>query len=139
MPHNTSPFTILDHRFLEVSVRASENPAPEAQYDLKTRSEVSASEYDPLEWTVVLEISFGATNEDQLAPYTGKIVIRGSFKIRESFTEKNREALIRVSAASILYGASREMVANMTARSINGILSLPSISFRKQGAEPDEK
>jgi len=138
MPHNTSPLTILDHRFLEVTFRASENPAPEAQYDLETRSDISVSADDPLLWTALLEISFGAKDDDQSAPYTGRIIIRGTFRIRDSFSEKNREALIRVSAASILYGASREMIANMTARSVNGILSLPSISFRKQSAESEE-
>ena len=43
--------------------------------------------------------------------------------------------LIRVTATSILYGACREMIANFTARSLHGILSLPSISFRKPKTE----
>ena len=36
----------------------------------------------------------------------------------------------RVTTTSIQYEACREMIANFTARSLHGILSLPSISFR---------
>lgn len=45
------------------------------------------------------------------------------------------QCYIRVNATSILYGACREMIANFTARSLHGILSLPSISFRKPKTE----
>lgn len=63
--------------------------------------------------------------------YEGIISIEGQFQIHDTFGDKNREALIRVTATSILYGACREMIAGFTARSIHGILSLPSISFRQ--------
>ena len=63
--------------------------------------------------------------------YEGRTTITAEFQIHETFKEKNREALIRVSATSILYDAYREMLANLTARLLHGILSLPSISFHK--------
>ena len=68
---------------------------------------------------------------DDEDPDYGTITILGEFRIHETFDETNHEALIRVTATSILYGACREMIANFTARSLHGILSLPSISFRK--------
>jgi len=139
MPHRTSPLTILDHRFLEVSVKTNEAPAEEGQYDLVTRAEISSTEGDPLKWQVVLEVGFGPRDTDSPTPYSGRVVVSGFFSILESFKETNREALIRVSAASILYGASREMVANITGRSIHGILSLPSISFRKEKPEKENE
>jgi hypothetical protein len=40
-----------------------------------------------------------------------------------------REELIRVTGASMLYGACREMLANLTARSTHGMSTLPSVSF----------
>ena len=137
MPHKTSPLTILDHRFLEVLVKTNEAPSEYGQYDLVTRAEIFSTESDPLKWQVLLEVAFGPRDTESPTPYTGKVVVSGFFRILESFTETNREALIRVSAASILYGSSREMVANITARSIHGILSLPSISFRKE--KPEEE
>lgn len=133
MPHKTSPLTILDHRFLEVSVLAEQEPADDSQYDLQTEIEVGLiDESEPLNWSVLLRVSFGPHDPDIPTPYSGQVAVSGSFEISESFSEENREALIRVSAASILYGACRETVANLTARSVNGILSLPSISFRKE-------
>ena len=72
---------------------------------------------------------------DDEDPDCGTITILGEFWIHETFEETIREALIHVTATSILYGACREMIANFTARSLHGILSLPSISFRKPKTE----
>lgn len=114
------------------------DPSVDGHYDLRTETKVGlVNDEAPLNWRVLLEVTFGPHDTEHPTPYSGKITVSGSFQISESFSEENREALIRVSAASILYGACREMVANLTARSVNGILSLPSISFRKEEIEED--
>ncbi|NJM39116.1 MAG: hypothetical protein HC845_15375 [Akkermansiaceae bacterium] len=96
---------------------------------LKTQQEISGSPEKPLHWQVTLRVEFEPEDPDMPSTYSGKIEITGTFQIHESYSEKNREALIKVTATSILYGSCREMIANFTARSVHGILSLPSISF----------
>jgi preprotein translocase subunit SecB len=133
MPHSTSPLSILSHRFLAFECHATVGECTGGALTLKTSHEFSAAGEDPLLWKVVLAVEF--LPEDPQAPstYQGRITAEGQFRIDESFDEKNREALVRVTATSILYGACREMIAGFTARSIHGILSLPSISFRQPG------
>ena len=131
MPHNSSPLQILDHRFLAFECRATEGEKTDGALALRTQPEVSQNPEDPLSWQVVLTVEFVPEDEKHPSTYHGMIKVSGEFGIHESFTEKNREALIRVTAVSILYGACREFLAGFTARSVNGILSLPSISFRK--------
>lgn len=131
MPHNTSPLAILSHRFLAFECRATSGDRTGGALELKTSQQCSAEAEDPSLWKVVLTVEFVPEDPDKPATYEGRICVEGRFQIDESFGDKNREALVRVTATSILYGACREMIANFTARSIHGILSLPSISFRQ--------
>ncbi len=133
MPHSTSPLAILSHRFLSFECRATEGDCTGGALTLKTSHKFSAAEDDPLLWKVVLTVEFMPEDLEAPSTYEGGISVEGQFRIDESFGDQNREALIRVTATSILYGACREMIANFTARSIHGILSLPSISFRQPG------
>ncbi len=104
---------------------------------MTTSHEAAVASEDPLHWKVVLTVEFCPENPATPSTYEGRVEIAGEFRIHESFEEKNREALIRVTATSMLYGACREMVAGFTARSIHGMLTLPSISFRKPKATTD--
>jgi preprotein translocase subunit SecB len=131
MPHDTSPLAILGHRFLAFECRATSGSRCDGAMELKTSSEIAMNPDDPLVWQVTLTVDFSPEDPANPSTYDGRVVVSGEFRIHETFTEKNREALIRVTATSILYGACRELIANFTARSAHGILSLPSISFRK--------
>lgn len=131
VPHNTSPLAIQNHRFLFFECRATLGEQTGGALELKTFHEISAVPDDPLHWKVVLTVEFFPENPAVPSTYEGKISVEGEFRIHESFEEQNREALVRVTATSILYGACREMIASFSARSTHGILSLPSISFRK--------
>lgn len=133
MPHSTSPLSILSHRFLAFECHATAGECTGGALTLKTSHEFSAAEEDPLLWKVVLTVEFLPEDPQVPSTYQGRITAEGRFHIVEGFDEENREALIRVTGTSILYGACREMIAGFTARSIHGILSLPSISFRQPG------
>ncbi len=131
MPHSTSPLAILNHRFLSFECRATAGHRTDGALELKTSQEFSTPSEDSSIWKVVLTVEFSPEDPESPSTYEGIISIEGEFRIHESFGDKNREALIRVTGTSILYGACREMIAGFTARSIHGILSLPSISFRQ--------
>jgi preprotein translocase subunit SecB len=135
MPHNTSPLDLLSHRFLAFECRATTGPMTGGALALKTNYEAAGFPDDPLRKQVTLTVDYSPEDPANPSTYEGTITILGEFRIHETFEEKNREALIRVTATSILYGACREMIANFTARSLHGILSLPSISFRKPKTE----
>ena len=80
-------------------------------------------------WMVDLTVEFGSSKKGEEAPYSGKVSARGWFVIAKGFPEERHSDLIEVTAASILYGTCREALANFTARSVHGILSIPSVTF----------
>ena len=133
-----SPLSILNHEFLEIVLKASETEIAEAPLSLDFNREWGPSSNDPLEWKLSLTVRFGTEDEEEFVPYRGLLRIVGYFRINEGFPEARRDELIRITGASILYGACREMLANLTARTPHGMISLPSISFVDQKPETSE-
>jgi preprotein translocase subunit SecB len=124
-----SPLTIEHHAFSSIQIDAAEAENPNDPHSLRTRRRIEQSPENPLRWMVILTVEFNAAKEGSTPPYTGKVTVQGWFSIAEGYPEEKQAALIEVTAASILYGACREMIAGFTARSYHGIMSLPSVSF----------
>jgi preprotein translocase subunit SecB len=129
MQLSPSPLSIVAHEFREIQVKAAEEDQPKGTLGLKFNRKWGASDNDPLNWILELTVEFGGDQGEAKAPYAGLMRIEGIFNIHKDYPEDKRDSLIRVTGASILYGACREMLANLTARSSHGIISLPSVSF----------
>jgi preprotein translocase subunit SecB len=75
-------------------------------------------------------LQFSITNEDgKKCPYKVHIVVAAVITVSESIPAAKRENLARVNGAALLFGAAREMVANITSRSAAGALMLPTVNF----------
>ena len=62
--------------------------------------------------------------------YSGQVIAVGEFVVNEGVPPETAQKLGVVNGASILYGAIREMVTNITARSLLGVpLILATMSF----------
>ncbi len=130
-----SPLAIRAHEFREIHLDVADEENPQAPLSLDFNRTWGASQTDPLDWMLELTVAFGPGKKTDQVPYTGRIRAVGYFRIHEAYPEKNRESLICITGASILYGACREMLANLTARSSHGMISLPSISFIERPAK----
>lgn len=128
-PLSASPLRLLAHRFTEVSVKASEQDQPQGGFSLNTTRSFRQHDENPREYQLILALELGSSTPDQESPYTARLTIEGEFEVAEAFPAEMREELIRVTGASMLYGACREMLANLTARSTHGMSTLPSVSF----------
>jgi preprotein translocase subunit SecB len=129
MQLSPSPLSIVAHEFREIQVKAAEEDKPKGTLGLKFNRKWGVSDNDPLNWILELTVEFGGDQGEAKAPYAGLMRIEGIFNIHKDYPEDKRDSLIKVTGASILYGACREMLANLTARSSHGIISLPSVSF----------
>ena len=128
-PLSASPLRILNHSFTSIQVDAVDAQEASGGISLTTRRFLRPHREHPRQFMVTLELKFGSQDEEQIAPYFGQIHIEGEFQVADSFPEERVEELVQVTGASILFGACREMLANLTARSTFGMISLPSVSF----------
>lgn len=129
-----SPLQVKDHKLVEFSLRPiKENYSREAESHVVScrhglLCEVDAD--DSEHWTLRLRIIIENSEEHPSSQYTGEFEMMGEFQIHPDFPEEKREKLVRMSGGSILYGALREWVATVSARSINGLLELPTVDTR---------
>lgn len=128
-PLKASPLSILHHALVSIRVNASTSGEPKGSHYIRTRREIMPHPDVKRNWLVDLIVEFGTPENREEAPYSGEIVVRGWFVIAEKYPEEKHKELIEVTAASILYGTCREALANFTARSLHGILSIPSVTF----------
>ncbi|MGZ0709105.1 hypothetical protein ACWPKO_12300 [Coraliomargarita sp. W4R53] len=126
-----SPLQLLSQDTLEVAIKASAPGDAFGSGNIEVDREVEQSGEDPNRWAVMLGVTLQAVEGEAAPPYTGHIKLLGFYKVHEDY-KGNSNRLIRITGASMLYGAAREMVSYITARSPNGMLTLPSVSFYEE-------
>lgn len=136
-PLKVSPLSLISQEFLEISLKATTD-TEHAQGNLEVLREEMPVDGNPRRWRVVLQVNLNTTEGVPPPPYTGHVVIRGVYEVSEKY-EHDPARLIRVTGASMLYGAVREVLAGFTARSANGMVTLPSVSFYEKPPEPPAK
>ena len=124
-----SPLQIERHEFLDIEVHSAPEAESHSSLSLTVDRNFARHDDDPSRWKMVLTIRFGGEQDGKPAVCSGMLRIAGYFRVHEKYPEAKAGQLIEVTGASILYGACREMLANLTARGPHGMVSLPSISF----------
>ncbi len=85
-------------------------------------------EEDPENFMISIAVSI--PNEDKKgkrAPYSISLHADAWFEISKTILPEKRESLISVNGASMMIGAIREQVSLLTARSVYGPMTLPSL------------
>lgn len=133
---NASPLQIIEHAFTKVEVRANNPYAENSSANLTCNRSIESSKDSPDIWKVSLEVKIDTIDQAKPTNYTAAIAVTGKFRIRDGYPTEKKRTLMEVTAATILYGCCREMLATVTGRCENGIVSLPSITF---ASSPDEE
>lgn len=83
----------------------------------------------PNEWRLQLGIKLASA--DKAKPFLYEIDVQaiGHFEVIGTIAEDRKMPIAVVNGLSILFGAIREMVLNITARQAYGPVNLPSVSF----------
>lgn len=137
-PLKQSPLEILNHVFDEVSLKANPSETEHGPAKVEAKRMLAGHKDDIRNKMLTLSVIVASSDPSQPSSYEATCVVRGYFQVAESFPEEKIDSLVRITGASILYGACREMLANLTARSSHGMISLPSISFIEASA-PEKK
>lgn len=94
-------------------------------------------EDEPLSYGVMLRIVI-ENKGGKIAPYDIDVCVIGHFKINKKVPKEKRENLVTVNGCSMLYGAIREQVMTLSARSVHGMLILPTANFQDKIKENTE-
>lgn len=90
---------------------------------------------DPKDFIIKMHLTLDA--KDGLKyPYAIDITLEGSFTIAHDGELEERKKLVLVNGCSMLYGAMREQILFLTARSKNGPAMVPSMNLRSLEVGP---
>ena len=123
-----SPIQLLSQDVLGVRLDATVDQDEFGGSQLSVERETHPIKDQPDCWALKLRIKFDAADSTHPPEYLGEIELIGYYRVHKHY-KQDPEKLIRITGASMLYGVAREMISSITARSANGMLTLPSVSF----------
>ena len=77
--------------------------------------------------------------EGKNTPYAIKMEMFGRFQVSEKVPDELREMMVKTNGSSILYGAAREIIKEMTGRGIFRKIQFPTVSFAELKKKDDSK
>lgn len=133
-----SPLQLKRHAFTNISLRANSTGSAQAKATLDPAAQCVPDPKIPNCWQLALTIKFGSASLEKPFIYEGEIQIVGEVVILDSFPAEKREQIVRVNGIGLLYSATREMMLNLSARSVNGPVNLPVLNFVEFFANSDQ-
>jgi len=127
--------------FTRVHVDACDKPEcqeTEATGRIQVNTQCQQHSEDVSRWMVTLHLTANQADGEECPPYTFDIEVVGFFHLSDEYPEEKRAAMLKVNAPAVLFGAMREMVANITARGPYPRFDLPTVTFIDE-AQPNEK
>lgn len=140
-----SPLRLEAHFFTHIHLEACEKGAKELAVGVfKSQLNCKQHQEDPEKWMVTLGLWQQEDKEKGCPQYTFHLEVVGLFAVDKKYPPEKAEVLVRANGAAILYGAIREMVANLSARGPFAQVNLPTVTFvdetiAKKVSEPKEK
>ena len=125
-----SPLRLEKHFFTRLHVDACPDGCATAGAGRVT-SEVSCfrEETDPPLWMVQLDLRREKDEEQGCPEYSFDVQVIGLFSVDPTFPEERIDRLVHANGAAVLYGAAREMIANLTSRGPFAQVNLDTVTF----------
>jgi len=115
--------------FTEVSIAVCENGTFEGESSLTHNLNCGLLDGNPRLWRLEMCVEL-KTKPSKPFAYTGKICVVGIIEAHPDIPEDKVQHSVQLAGASLLYGAIREMVLNITSRSAKGVLMMPTLNFQ---------
>lgn len=133
MTTNASPLQLERYFFPQVSVEANQDfdgPLDKATFVIEPKVAITVKPHQngKHRFSVVISIEIDA-NEDKMHPYSVTVGAFCAVVIADNVPEKFREQLAASNGAHILYGAARELVADITSRGPWPSITLATMTF----------
>jgi len=125
-----SPLIIETHFFSKIQIEASAINADNAGEGVLS-SHLECRKHKDAENRFLMQLGVKLTaDKDKGTPlYTFEVEAVGIFTVRDAVPKDQVKKLVTANGAAMLYGAIREMVANLTARGPHIEFNLPTVTF----------
>jgi preprotein translocase subunit SecB len=124
-----SPLQLKSHSFPIIRLQAMPGGKNTSQTSFNRNVSFIPLPERPNEWQLELTIKIASVDPTNPFLYDLEVIVIGIVEVRAELPEEQKKQIAVVNGFSILYGAVREMVINLTCRSPYGPLTIPTITF----------
>jgi hypothetical protein len=129
-----SAIQVQNHHFVDFSLKPEGilTEAEMAQRSITCRHQLTWTPRDAEQqfWLARLRVEIIHPEGGGKSLYTGVLEIVGEFALHPEVPMADRQKLVSMNSGAILYGAIREWFAIFTARSLHGMVELPTVDAR---------
>lgn len=135
-----SPIQLVHYRIKKLNFEIVEDfenfDLQNAPFTIDVDYNIYSNSEDPLGYKVDLLLNIlPSTDEEMYLPYQIELILEGVFFFEEALEENETGYHLNISAPSILYGAARSIVHQLTGQTNYGSISIPSVQFSKIAEE----
>ncbi len=128
-----SPLQLKRYFLTEICMTATPyfDPQKDHRYEfnnLQNSVDIKKDGHHPLAWQVILALKY-IPKPNENVPYGFNLKIDGFFQVDPKWPQSKVETLVNINAPAVLYGAAREILAQVTSRGPWGPLLLPAVNF----------
>ena len=123
-----SPLQLDRYFFTKVSIEAQAECDHTVAPVVSAQVEFAQEQENPRKWMVKLRVGL-EPQEENIPRYLGTLEAVGFFTVDEHWPDDKVESLASINGASVLYGAVREMVCNVTSRGPWAAVTIDTLSF----------
>ena len=145
MNWHIAPLEVVDYYVramsFEVNLKCDKNKPYQLDLeDVEINNELVQMKNDKDGYAVILNIDIKAPKSKN-TPYAIKLEMYGYFNVPKKMPEEIRDKIVKTNGTSILYGAAREIIKDMTARGGYRPILIPTASFAelKNENEPTQR
>ena len=124
-----SPLQLKRHCFTTIVLKAVERGSADAPALLSPDIRFERNPEAANQWRLSLSLKVRSGDDKKPFAYEAEVKVQGLVEVSDKFPEEKREQLAAINGFSILFSAAREMLLNLTARSLHGPLTLPTLNF----------
>lgn len=135
----TSPLQLEGYFFERLVVEAAESQsAPEAEHEVRVDVGVQASSEDTHRWRITLDIRVVPKPGEPAPNYVVEARVVGFLEDLFDDATPDRNDVVAVNGASLLFSAAREMILLVTSRGPWPGYKLPTVRFQRLEPPPAE-
>ncbi len=127
-----SPLQLESHVFTRIHMDACEDPEcleVEGARQFQVNTQCQQHNEEPSRWMVTIRVSVSQKDGEPCPPYIFDIEAVGFFQVAEEYPAEKKAPMVKANAPAVLFGAVREMIANITARGPYPRFDLPTVTF----------
>jgi preprotein translocase subunit SecB len=111
-----SPLQLERHFFTKVLLEAHPDGNPDVHNQVSCHVEIGTAVDDPKLYQVSMSVRLSDPKDGKKARYTGGVDAIGLFRVADGYPPERVKLLVENGGATLLYGAVRELVINVTSR-----------------------